>query len=75
MPQSLDARLYLHPGHRPPFPANCTRDVLLRTVLLKVYAKCLYGQRAIAKRRIEEALGDLGEGGDTEPPGATDGDG
>ena len=28
---------------------------------LKIYAKCLDGQDAIAKRRIEEALGDPGE--------------
>jgi hypothetical protein len=28
--------------------------------LLKIYAKCLDGQDAIAKRRIEEALGDPG---------------
>ena len=38
-------------------------------VLLKIYVKCLDGQDAIAKRRIEEALGDPGEGGDTDPPG------
>ena len=30
-------------------------------VLLKTYAKCLDGQDAIAKLRIEEALGDPGE--------------
>ena len=30
-------------------------------ILLKIYAKCLDGQDAIAKRRIEEALGDPGE--------------
>jgi hypothetical protein len=30
-------------------------------ILLKTYAKCLDGQDAIAKRRIEEALGDPGE--------------
>lgn len=43
-------------------------------MLLKTYAKCLDGQGAIAKRRIEEALGDPSEGGDAEPPG-DDGDG
>ena len=32
-------------------------------ILLKIYAKCLDGQDAISKRRIEEALGDPGEGG------------
>jgi hypothetical protein len=37
-------------------------------ILLKIYAKCLDGQDAIAKRRIEEALGDPGED-DTEPGG------
>ena len=36
-------------------------------ILLKIYANCLDGQDAIAKRRIEEALGDPGEGNDTEP--------
>jgi integrase len=30
-------------------------------VLLKVYAKCIDGQDQIAKRRIEDALGDPGE--------------
>ena len=30
-------------------------------ILLKIYAKCLDGQDAIARRRIEEALGDPGE--------------
>ena len=38
------------------FPTNCTRDVLVGTVLLKVYAKCLDEQDAIAKRRIEGAF-------------------
>ena len=33
-------------------------------ILLKIYAKCLDGQDAIAKRRIEEALGDPGDNGD-----------
>jgi hypothetical protein len=37
-------------------------------VLVKIYAKCLDGQDAIAKRRIEEALGDPGESDDSEPP-------
>jgi hypothetical protein len=32
-------------------------------VLLKIYAKCLDGQDAITKRRIEEALADPGEDG------------
>jgi hypothetical protein len=30
-------------------------------ILLKIYAKCLDGQDAIAKRRIKEALGNPGE--------------
>jgi hypothetical protein len=30
-------------------------------VLLKIYAKCLDGQDAIARRRIEEALCDPGQ--------------
>jgi hypothetical protein len=30
-------------------------------ILLKIYAKCLDGQDDIARRRIEEALGDPGE--------------
>ena len=34
---------------------------------LKIYAKCLDGQDAIAKRGIEEALGDPGEYGSAEP--------
>jgi hypothetical protein len=34
-------------------------------ILLKIYAKCLDGQDAIAKRRIEEALGDPGKEGTT----------
>jgi hypothetical protein len=33
-------------------------------ILLRIYAKCLDGQDAIAKRRIEEALGDPGEDDD-----------
>jgi integrase len=33
-------------------------------ILLKIYAKCLDGQDAISKRRIEEALGDPGEDDD-----------
>ena len=37
-------------------------------ILLKIYAKCLDGQDTIAKRRIEEALGDPGEDGAGEPP-------
>jgi integrase len=37
-------------------------------ILLKIYAKCLDGQDDIAKRRIEEALGDPGDG--AESPGA-----
>jgi len=44
-----------------------------------MYAKCLDGQDAIAKRRIEEALGDPGEGGDGEDndgePPSEEGDG
>ena len=44
-------------------------------VLLKIYAKCLDGQDAIAKRRIEEALGDPGEADDTDPSAASGGDG
>jgi hypothetical protein len=40
-------------------------------ILLKIYAKCLDGQDAIAERRIEEALGDPGEDGDAEPPAMT----
>jgi integrase len=46
-------------------------------ILLKIYAKCLDGQDAIAKRRIEEALGDPGdnaEGDDAGPPGEDDGE-
>lgn len=31
-------------------------------ILLKIYAKCIDGQDDIARRRIEEALGDPGEG-------------
>jgi hypothetical protein len=40
-------------------------------ILLENYAKCLDGQGAIAKRRIEEALSDPGtvEDGAAEPPG------
>jgi hypothetical protein len=38
------------------------------TFLLKVYAKCLDGKDAIAKRRIEEALGDPGDGEEWAPP-------
>ena len=41
-------------------------------ILLKIYAKCLDGQDAIAQRRIEEALGDPGEAaedGGAESPG------
>ena len=30
-------------------------------ILLKIYAKCLDGQDAVAKRRIEDALGDPGD--------------
>jgi hypothetical protein len=48
------------------------------TILLKIYAKCHDGQDAIAKRRIEEAFGDPGDGdevGDTEPPSDGGGDG
>jgi hypothetical protein len=30
-------------------------------ILLKIYAKCVDGQDAIAKRRIEDALGDPGD--------------
>jgi hypothetical protein len=43
-------------------------------ILLKIYAKCLDGQDAIAKRRIEDALGDPGEDNETAPP-EDDGDG
>ena len=42
-------------------------------ILLKIYAKCLDGQDAIAKRRIEDALGDPGE--DEIAPPEDDGDG
>ncbi len=35
-------------------------------ILLKVYAKCIDGQDHIARRRIEDALGEPGEG-DPEP--------
>jgi hypothetical protein len=38
-------------------------------ILLKIYAKCLDGQDATAKRRIEVALGDPGEDSAAEPPG------
>jgi integrase len=43
-------------------------------ILLKIYAKCLDGQDAISKRRIEEALGDPGESDDpdTSPPAGRD---
>jgi integrase len=34
-------------------------------ILLKIYAKCLDGQDAIAKRRIEDAFGDPGEDSST----------
>ena len=44
-------------------------------ILLKTYAKCLDGQDAIAKRRIEEALGDPGEDDTPEPGQSDDGDG
>jgi integrase len=45
-------------------------------ILLKIYAKCLDGQDAIAKRRIEDALGDPGEDDGTAPPeGGGDGPG
>jgi hypothetical protein len=37
-------------------------------VLLKIYAKCIDGQDGINRRRIEDALGDLGED-DTPEPG------
>jgi hypothetical protein len=30
-------------------------------ILLKIYAKCIDGQDRIAKRRIEDALGEAGE--------------
>ena len=40
-------------------------------ILLKIYAKCLDGQDDIAKRRIEEALGDPGEAAEGEPPADT----
>ena len=43
-------------------------------ILLKIYAKCLDGQDAIAKRRIEDALGDPGEDYGAAPP-EDDGDG
>lgn len=36
-------------------------------VLLKVYAKCIDGQHQIAKRRIEDALGDPGESEEARP--------
>jgi hypothetical protein len=42
-------------------------------ILLKIYAKCIDGQDDIAKRRIEEALGDPGGYSPTEPD-APDGD-
>lgn len=41
-------------------------------ILLKIYAKCIDGQDDIAKRRIEEALGDPGE--DASEPGQPDSD-
>jgi hypothetical protein len=37
-------------------------------VLLKIYTKCLDGQDAIAKRRIEDALGDPGDANESDPP-------
>jgi hypothetical protein len=37
-------------------------------ILFKIYAKCLDGQDAIAKRRIEDALGEPGENDETAPP-------
>ena len=37
-------------------------------ILLKIYTKCIDGQDDIAKRRIEDALGDPGEHADEEPP-------
>ena len=43
-------------------------------ILLKVYAKCLGGQDAVAKRRIEEALGDPGDDDDTPERGQPDDD-
>jgi hypothetical protein len=33
-------------------------------VLLKVYAKCIEGQNEAARRRIEKALGEVGDQGD-----------
>ena len=42
-------------------------------VLLKVYAKCIDGQDQAARRRIEDALGDPGSGGDA--PGGPGEDG
>jgi integrase len=44
-------------------------------VLLKVYAKCIDGQDQIAKRRIEDALGDPGEPETDDAPGDSEGDG
>jgi len=43
-------------------------------VLLKVYAKCIDGQDQIAKRRIEDALCDLGEP-EEDAPREPEGDG
>jgi integrase len=40
-------------------------------ILLKIYAKCLDGQDDISKRRIEEALGDPGESGESDEPDAS----
>jgi len=43
-------------------------------ILLKIYAKGIDGQDDIAKRRIEEALGDPGPGAsEPDPPDSDDG--
>lgn len=38
-------------------------------VLLRIYAKCIDGQDAIAKRRIAEALRETGDASPAPPPG------
>jgi integrase len=43
-------------------------------ILLKIYAKCVDGQDDVARQRIEEALGDPGEG-DASRPAGDDGQG
>jgi hypothetical protein len=47
------------------------------SILLKIYAKCIDGQDHIARRRIEDALGEPAEAGEDHsggpPDTATDG--